>query len=446
MGPLTEYGDGDIKTVVVVKNHAATFGGALRRARQDAGLSLRGLAQRIAYSPGWLSRIENGVARPTSQMAKICDRELSTDGELLALAWHQFTEHERGHTPNQLPRDTAAFVGRAAELDLLDGLLRTAQETSTGMLATVEGAAGAGKTALAVRWGHRAAWLFDDGIVHVDLRGFASDEEPLAPADALAGFLTALGVGAGALPSGTGQRAALWRTLTTHRRMLVILDNAADARQIEPLLPSSPTCAVVVTSRRRLTGLVIRNKAVPVPVRPLPAHEAVAVLRSFTGPIGDRSDHAEHVVAMLAERCGRNPLALRIAGVRLATEPWTVWDLVRQLDDPAVRMDFLDTPREPGLSVPTVLTRTRAELDDLADRLLRLLSVSRSGLTGAAEAAHLAQPVLLVQRSLNDLVDLHLAERTGDGRFVVDDLTAAFAAGLPARSAFAGGLPHIRSA
>ncbi len=166
----------------------------------------------------------------------------------------------------------AAFTGRAAELAALDLLLTGAAGVAGGgrgaaeladaaaVLIACAGTAGVGKTALAVRWARRAAGAFPDGQLYVNLRGY-DPGQPVPPADALAGFLRALGLAGQDIPAGDDERAAAYRSLLDGRRMLVVLDNAASVEQVRPLLPGCPSCLVVVTSRDSLAGLVARHGA-----------------------------------------------------------------------------------------------------------------------------------------------------------------------------------------
>lgn len=193
--------------------------------------------------------------------------------------------------PAQLPADIPDFTGRGAELHHLDRLLaeRPARPgpTSAGAaptaLVAVSGTAGVGKPALAVRWAHRVRGWFPDGQLHVDLRGHDADP-PVAARQALAGFLRGLGVTGTDLPPSTGERAAAYRSRMDGRQMLVLLDNAVSAEQIRPLLPGSPSCFVVVTSRDSLAALVARHGARRIELDLLPQDDAVVLIRRLTDP------------------------------------------------------------------------------------------------------------------------------------------------------------------
>ncbi|AXB41729.1 AfsR/SARP family transcriptional regulator [Amycolatopsis albispora] len=204
--------------------------------------------------------------------------------------------------PAQLPAGIGAVTGRHAELGELDGLLA---EDAPSALSVVTGTPGVGKTALAVCWAQRVRDRFPDGQLYVDLRGY--EDKPVAPTDALAGFLRALGVDRSAIPDDLDERAAAFRTLVDRRRMLVLLDNAGTAEQVRPLLPGGPACRTLVTSRDALAGLVVRYGAHRIRLGALSGPDAAGLLRELLG------EHAEAVgTTDLAELCAGLPLALRV--------------------------------------------------------------------------------------------------------------------------------------
>jgi hypothetical protein len=199
----------------------------------------------------------------------------------------------------ELPADVSAFTGRAAELAELSRLLSAAgEETVLGpvLISAASGTAGVGKTALMVHWAHQVAHRFPDGQLFVNLRGY-DPGRPMPPADALAGFLRALGVPSQDIPDGLEERAARYRSLLADRAMLIVLDNAASAEQVRPLLPAGPSCLVLVTSRDGLAGVIARDGAVPVRLDLLPPGDAVALL---AGLIGERAVADPGAAARLA--------------------------------------------------------------------------------------------------------------------------------------------------
>lgn len=307
--------------------------------------------------------------------------------------------------PAQLPHDVRGFAGRHAELARLD---------DAGIW-VITGAAGVGKTALAVRWARRARDRFPDGQLYVDLRGFDADHEPVPPAAALAQLLRALG--RQRLPSGVDELAALYRTALADRDVLVLLDNARDGDQVAPLLP--PSGMVLVTSRHRLGDLVARTGARSLPLSVLPAADSRALL---TGVLGvESSDSLDE----LARLCGHLPLALRIAAANLGPQV-RVDDLVAEL-----RADPLT-----GLTVDgadeSLLTRafgvSYAALTPGSQRLFRLLGlVPGADFTPREAAALLDVPPAEAARLLHGLAAAHLVERHGPGRFRFHDLVRDYA-------------------
>jgi DNA-binding SARP family transcriptional activator len=255
--------------------------------------------------------------------------------------------------PAQLPADVRAFTGRSGELTALDRLLAPDGDEPPLTLALLSGTAGVGKSALAVRWAHRVRESFPDGQLYVNLRGYDA-EQPVAVADALAGFLTALGVRAPEIPPGTDERAARYRSELTGRRMLVLLDNASSVEQVRPLLPGTGSCLVLITSRDSLRGMVAVHGAERVNLDLLPLPDAVGLLRKL---IGVRVDREPEAAAELAAACARLPLALRIAA-ELAAERADVplTELVAELGDHQVRLDLLDAGGDPRAEVRAVFS------------------------------------------------------------------------------------------
>ncbi|WP_220183125.1 AfsR/SARP family transcriptional regulator [Sphaerisporangium album] len=234
--------------------------------------------------------------------------------------------------PAQLPLAPADFTGRAAETSALVTALTAG---ASPVIQVVAGRAGTGKSALAVHVAHRVAAAFPDGQLYAELRGMG--ETPADAGEVLGRFLTALGVEPSAVPAGTPERAELYRSLLAGRRVLVLLDDAADERQVRPLLPGGPGGGVLITSRNRLGGLGgVRRTDLDV----LDPAEAIELLVRIVGP--ERVAAEEPVAREIAELCGRLPLAIRIAGARLATrQRWPLRLLADRLTDERRRLDEL---------------------------------------------------------------------------------------------------------
>ncbi|MQA81104.1 MAG: transcriptional regulator [Streptosporangiales bacterium] len=240
--------------------------------------------------------------------------------------------------PAELPPAVPAFTGRATELAALDSLLD--QRGRHLPVAVVSGVAGVGKTSLAVHWSQRVAERFIDGQLFADLRGHDPDAEPVTAEAVLERFLRALGVPGERIPAAAEDRTALFRSVLDGQRVLILLDNAASAAQVRPLLPGSPGCCVVVTARRRLEGLVAAEGALSVPVGVMDEHDASDLLAGVVGT--DRMRAEPDAAARFGALCEGLPLALRIAATRLASRPaWSVADLVDRLSDEQGRLDQL---------------------------------------------------------------------------------------------------------
>jgi DNA-binding SARP family transcriptional activator/tetratricopeptide (TPR) repeat protein len=223
--------------------------------------------------------------------------------------------------PAQLPPPVAAFAGRDAELARLDAILdgQEAHDASAVSISAITGTAGVGKTALAVHWAHRIAERFPGGQLYVDLRGFDPAGTALDPGQALRGFFEAFAVPPERIPVGLDDQAALYRSLLAGQRVLVVLDNARDARQVRPLLPASPGSLAIVTSRNHLTGLIAGHGAHPLSLDLLTPEGARELMARRVG--ADRAGREPGAVDEIIAGCARLPLALTIAAARAATRP-----------------------------------------------------------------------------------------------------------------------------
>ncbi|MFD8142535.1 helix-turn-helix domain-containing protein [Streptomyces sp. NPDC059708] len=399
------------------------FGVRLRKRRKAAGISLRQFATRVHYSPGWISRVENGAA-PTDEFVRIVDDMLGAGGELIALAR---AEQPRAMilNPAQLPPTAARFSGRSDALEEIDRIHRTAPD-DTPLIIAVDGPAGAGKTAFVLQVAHGLADQYSDGVLYADLQGWGLHSTPLEPGHVLERHLGALGIAAESIPPGTDERAALLRTVVAGRRILMVLDNARDAAQVRPLLPGTAGCATLITSRRRLTGLAVSAGAHRVELGPMPATESVALLRTVIG--ASRSDAEPTAVEALADRCGHLPLALRITAETLAARPHrAIAAAVEELEGQG-RLDALMADDDPSLAVRTVLACSYRALDPEAARALRYLGIypARS-ITAAVAAVLLDRELGQARRLLDSLAATHLLEETQGDRFRLHDLVRDFA-------------------
>ena len=331
-------------------------------------------------------------------------------------------------SPAQLPADITGFAGRGDELHRLDGLLRAAGDRSTAVvISAVSGTAGVGKTALALHWAHQVAHKFPDGQLYVNLRGFDPGGAPLSPGEAVRGFLDALDVSPHRVPDGVDAQAALYRSLLAGRRMLVVLDNARDVEQVQPLLPGTPGCLVLVTSRNQLTSLITGQCARPLTLDLLTADEARELLAHRIGR--DRIAAEPDAVNDIIARCARLPLALAIAAARAASRPhFPLHTLASELRESQRRLDTLADP-DPRADVRAVFSWSYNTLNPDSARLFRLLGLHTGpDITAPTAASLTAIPLTQIRPLLAELTRAHLLIEHTTGRYAFHDLLRAYAA------------------
>jgi DNA-binding SARP family transcriptional activator/Tfp pilus assembly protein PilF len=332
--------------------------------------------------------------------------------------------------PRELPARVSNFTGRSDELQTLSRLLAESGEKMPGtvVISAIGGTAGVGKTALAVHWARQVAERFPDGQLYVNLRGYDPDR-PVTAADALAGFLRALGVPGQDIPAEEAERAARYRSLLAGRRVLVVLDNAGSVEQVRPLLPGSPACAALVTSRDALAGLVARDGAARLDLDVLPLADAVSLLQAL---IGQRASADHSATADLAAQCCRLPLALRVAAELAAARPDVpVASLVEDLADQQQRLDLLDAGGDPHTAVRTVFSWSYRHLDAGAARAFRLAGLQPGpDVDSYAAAALIGATQQQGRRVLGVLARAHLIQQAGPGRYGMHDLLRAYARSL----------------
>jgi DNA-binding SARP family transcriptional activator/tetratricopeptide (TPR) repeat protein len=331
--------------------------------------------------------------------------------------------------PRQLPRAPAGFLGRTAELAALTAALDQARPRAPGtvVISAISGTAGVGKTALAVHWAHQVADRFPGGQLYVNLRGFDPSGTPVTPGEAIRGFLDALDVPTGRIPRDLPSQAGLYRSVAAGRKMLIMLDNARDEQQVRPLLPASPGCLVVVTSRGQLAGLAAADDARLVSLDLLGDAEARQMLSARLG--AGRAAAEPDAVAQIARLCAYLPLALAVAAARAAARPsLPLSALAGELRDAAGRLDALDIG-DPTASVRAVFSWSTQQLGPAAARMFRLLGIHPGPDISAPAAASLAgtgEPE--ARRLLAELTRAHLITEHVPGRFALHDLLRAYAA------------------
>ncbi|MEV6648676.1 tetratricopeptide repeat protein [Amycolatopsis sp. NPDC051371] len=336
----------------------------------------------------------------------------------------------RAEVPRQLPLSIREFTGRADQLAALDKLIDQGPDAGTSkavVISAVDGAAGIGKTALAVHWAHRVQHRFADGTLYMNLRGYGPGE-PAPPAEVLDGFLRALGVRADAMPQNVDALSARYRSLLAGLQMLIVLDNANGAEQVRPLLPGTAGCVVVVTSRDSLTGLVVTESATRLTLDLLSPGESVALVQEIID--SQRGVAEPAAVRELIRLCARLPLALRIAASRVsAATATTVADVVAELTDDRYRLDALSWDKDDRAKIRSVFDWSYKRLPIDEARLFRRLGQHVGpdfSLHAAAAIAGLDLPG--TRRLLQHLTSVHMIESGSGDRYRFHDLLHAYAA------------------
>src|SRR6266567_1656184 len=400
------------------------FGRRLRDCRLSAGLSQEELAERSGLSVrtiGGLERGRNQRPYPVSGRRLAQDRPAPRAEPSRGV----FSADDAGPiVPRQLPPAVPVFVGRQDQLAALTQLLRL--PGGTAVITAIGGTAGVGKTALAVQWAHQFAAEFPDGQLFVDLRGFAPSGTPVMPADAVRVLLDALQVPADRLPQTVEAQLGLYRSLLAGKRMLVILDNACDVAQVRPLLPGSPACRVIVTSRNLLTGLAAVEAAQPLLLDVLSSAEAHQLL---TRRLGTARLAAElGAAAQIIESCARLPLALCVTAARAVMRPDL--SLAQVASDVAARqnLDAFTDDKDPAADVRAVLSWSYRQLDAASARAFRLAGLHPGpDLDRYAAAALTGATADQAGRTLDELARGCLAQPTGPGRYGMHDLLRSYA-------------------
>jgi DNA-binding SARP family transcriptional activator len=366
-------------------------------------------------------------ADPGPDLRRLHHQILTADPVLTVGSQTSAQTHAAAPVPRQLPASPPFFVGRAREVAELDTVLADGRRAVT--ICVVWGTAGVGKTTLALYWAHRVTREFGDGQLYVNLRGFDVGGTATTPAEALRVFLETLGVPSHQVPSSVEAQSALYRSLLASRNMLVLLDNARDVEQIRPLLPGSPGCMVVVTSRNQLTALVAADGAHPLALDLLTHAEGRQLLVRRLG--ADRVNADPDAVDDIVVRCARLPLALAIVAARAATHVGPGLDKVAaELSYAGGRLEAL-ADMEPTADVRTVFSWSYRALGPAAARLFRRLGLQPGPDIGLRAAASLADvPVVAARSQLAELARSHLITEHTPGRYAFHDLLRVYAGEL----------------
>ncbi|MEV6237427.1 tetratricopeptide repeat protein [Lentzea sp. NPDC051838] len=406
-----------------------SFGALLRHHRLAAALTQEALAEQAGISAQAIGTLERGVRRyphreTVSRLAGALRLGEEERAGLLAAASRQPVP--RTSAPDhvvaaQLPAAVEGFTGRDDVLRAMDSLL--AREPNAVVVSAIAGMAGIGKTTLAVHWAHRVRSRFPDGQLFLNLRGHGGGT-PLTALEALSHLLTGLGVDRAEVPADVETAAATYRTLLADRRVLVVLDDAVDARQVRPLLPGSSGCLVLVTSRYRLDGLVARDGARRVHLDVLGRDAARTLLARV---LGEERVLAEPVDD-LVELCAGLPLALRIAAAHLLGGR-SIASYVSALRSGGLAS--LAVPGDPDTAVGAAFDLSYAALDPGSQRVFRLMGLMPGlDLTADAIAALTSLDEAETGRCLDVLIAAHLVDEHLPGRYTFHDLLRLHAAHL----------------
>jgi tetratricopeptide (TPR) repeat protein/transcriptional regulator with XRE-family HTH domain len=429
----------------VTEQPGSQFAGLLRQLRTEARLTQEELAEAAGISPRSVSDLERGVNRtarkdtagllagalglagPARELFVAAARGRAPIAKVLAAVQEAAPGAAPAAASRTLPRDTASFTGREAELArLLEELGPVAAGRRVVGIHALDGMAGIGKTTLAVHAAHRLAPSFPDGQFFLPLHAHTPGQRPVDPADALASLLLTVGLAAAQIPPGLEARAARWRDVVAGKRILLVVDDAAGHEQVRPLLPGSAGSLVLVTSRRRLAAL---EDAAQISLDILSPAEAATLLARLAGRPGLRPEDAE--VAELTRLSGYLPLAIAMLASQLRNHPVrTAAGLAAEL---AQARDRLAVMQAENVSVGAAFGLSYADLSPGAQRLFRRLGLVPGQSVDAYAAAALDNTGLdAARRQLDELYDQHLIAEPAAGRYQLHDLLREHARALAA--------------
>jgi tetratricopeptide (TPR) repeat protein len=418
------------------------FGDRVRVGRIAAKLSQEELSAQSGVSVRAISDLERGRTRwphPASVLRLADALQLTgpARAEFIAAAGRRLPRIAPGNgapvsggrvVPRQLPPAVPAFAGRSSELATLSHVL--SRPGGTAVITAIGGTAGVGKTALALHWAHQVTAEFPDGQLYVNLHGFGPSGSPVSPGSAVRVLLEGLDVPPARLPHSEEGQLNLYRTLLVGKRMLVVLDNARDEGQVRPLLPGSPTCRVVVTSRNQLAGLTVLDAAHPLRLDVLTEAEAWDLLQQRLGP--ERLRGEDGAVYQIIKASAYLPLALSIvAGLAVLRPELPVTDIAAELTAGQGLDAF--TAGEPAADIRTVLSWSYRQLGDDAARTFRLAGLHPGpSLDRYAAAALTGMALDRAEQALLTLTEGGLMQQAGPGRFGMHDLLREYARELSA--------------
>lgn len=402
-----------------------SFAAAVHRKRREHGLTLGEVAARAGYSASYLSKLLHGHRTLLPAVVHDLDNALAAEGELEKIAAAQRGDTSSANRPVQLPAAVSDFVGREAQLRAMDHALVAQGWPGATATIVIEGGFWTGKTALAIHWASGVQARFPGGCLFADLRGLAPGA-PADPEEVLDGFLLALGVSAAELDtSNLPVRIARYRSLLAERPAVVVLDNVADHRQAEWLLPGAGS-VVLATSRERQPGLLARTGGTLVELPPLDPEQALELLgrRAGKARIQANTPAAEHVV----EHCGRLPMTVRIVAEHLRHHRETsLTDLAERLGSMKTCLDLF-TSSDPAVNLHDVVDRSYLALPPMAMRVFRYLGVGPVNVVSRESVGVLTGlDVERAREALRLLAAANLLELAPDGRYRISHLLRAYA-------------------
>ncbi|MDX3226546.1 AfsR/SARP family transcriptional regulator [Streptomyces sp. ME19-01-6] len=385
-------------------------------------------AEALTHYDGFRRRLAEELGVDPGPRLRLLHQRVLTSAPELAPPAPAPTRPARRPVPAHLPAPPARFTGRTQELDQLARFLDgRAGPDGPVTMAAITGPGGIGKTWLALHWAHHHLPDFPDGQLYVNLRGFDPSAEPVPVAAAIRGLLDALGADPAAIPSDVEGQAGLYRSLVAGKRLLILLDNARDSDQVRPLLPGSPTCTVLITSRHRLTGLAATHGVRALGLDVLSEAEARALL---TRHLGDHRVTAEPAaVHTLLNHCGGLPLAVGILAARAAAHPdLPLSALAEEVEEAATRLDALDTG-DVAADLRAVFSSSYRALGADAAETLSLLGLAPGpDISVSAVASLTGLPTPRARAHLRTLQAAHLLQQHSPHRHRVHDLVRLYAA------------------